>query len=122
MAVHAAGSGAKISLYQFMRTFFPNVRIDFKGRPVKRPAPNPKHYDYPFEELEAALRRAIRDRGLRSLSLDDRRQRFLFEGCRYGTAMGWLSEGQLEDIDEQSSRVVWTVTPAGVAHFTGKEA
>ena len=73
-------------------------------------------YSYPEAELEACLRRAVKN-GLKTLCIYSRNERFLLETTTLGVDKGWLTEGVIVDDDSQSSRGEWTFTEAGLAHL-----
>lgn len=74
-------------------------------------------YDTIEQEFEASLRRAFVDGKADYIVLYDRRQRFLWESANYGMIQGWLTDGQLLQLDEQSSEVRFRLTPEGRKHF-----
>ena len=73
--------------------------------------------DYPPEELEACLQRAIVDRGMRVLIIESRRSPFLIAAGNHGARQGWLSDMEIIQDDSQSSHGEYRVLPAGLAHF-----
>lgn len=68
-------------------------------------------------EFEATLRRAFVDRHADFIRLFDRRETYLWESVRYGRQQGWLDDGELVQMDEQSSEARFRLTAKGRKHF-----
>ncbi len=69
------------------------------------------------EEFEARIKKAFSEDRDGYVYIDSRRQAFQFAMSKYGQEKGWLTGGDLVDIDDQYSQLRFYLTPEGKTHF-----
>jgi len=71
------------------------------------------------EEFEKRTADAFRKMGGESgyISITSRRQRFQLEAAEYCSFHGWITEGELVQLDEQSSELRYRITDCGRKHW-----
>jgi hypothetical protein len=68
------------------------------------------------EEFEKRTEKAFKLGG-EFLCIYSRRQRFQIEAAEYCREHGWVTDGELVELDSQSSEVRYWLTDAGRAHW-----
>jgi len=68
------------------------------------------------EEFDKRTEKAFKEGG-EFVCIFSRRQRFQMEAAEYCRDHGWLSDGELVELDSQSSEIRYWLTPGGRAHW-----